>query len=187
MFFWNFLAFSLIQWMLAIWFLAPLPYLNTACTYGSSLFTYRWGLAWRILSITFQACEMSTIVLQFEHSLALSFFGIRIKTNCFQSCGCCWVFQTFWHIEWSTFKASSFKIWNSSTGIPSPPIALFIVMLPKAHLTSHFKMSGSRWVITPLWLSGSGKCQLSFQSQRKAMPKNVPTSAQLHSSYTLVK
>ena len=39
--------------------------------------------------------------------------------------------------------------------IPSPPLALFVVMLPKAHLTSHSRMSGSRWVITPLWLSGS--------------------------------
>ena len=28
-------------------------------------------------------------------------------------------------------------------------------MLPKAHLTSHSSMSGSRWVITPSWLSGS--------------------------------
>ena len=28
-------------------------------------------------------------------------------------------------------------------------------MLPKAHMTWHFRMSGSRWVITPLWLSGS--------------------------------
>ena len=28
-------------------------------------------------------------------------------------------------------------------------------MLPKAHLTSHSRMSSSRWVITPLWLSGS--------------------------------
>ena len=28
-------------------------------------------------------------------------------------------------------------------------------MLPKAHLTSHSRMSGSRWVITPWWLSGS--------------------------------
>ena len=28
-------------------------------------------------------------------------------------------------------------------------------MLPKAHLTSHSKMSSSRWVITPSWLSGS--------------------------------
>ena len=28
-------------------------------------------------------------------------------------------------------------------------------MLPKAHLTSHSRMSGSRWVVTPSWLSGS--------------------------------
>ena len=34
--------------------------------------------------------------------------------------------------------------WKRSTGIPSPPLALFIVMLPKAHLTSHSRMSGSR-------------------------------------------
>ena len=55
----------------------------------------------------------------------------------------------------STLITSSFRIWKSSTGIPSPPLALFIVMLPKAHLTSHCRMSGSRRVITPLWLSGS--------------------------------
>ena len=72
----------------------------------------------------------------------------------FQSFGHCWVFQICWHIECSTFTASSFRIWNSSTGIPSHPLALFIVMLPKAHLTSHFRMSGCRWVITLLWLSG---------------------------------
>jgi len=28
-------------------------------------------------------------------------------------------------------------------------------MLPKAHLTLHSRMSVSRWVVTPLWLSGS--------------------------------
>ena len=27
-------------------------------------------------------------------------------------------------------------------------------MLPKAHLASHSRMSGSRWVVTPLWFSG---------------------------------
>ena len=43
----------------------------------------------------------------------------------------------------------------AQTGISSPPLALFIVMLSKAHLTSHSRMSGSRWVITPSWLSGS--------------------------------
>ena len=52
------------------------------------------------------------------------------------------------------FTASSFRIGNSSTGIPLLPLALFVVMLPKAHLTSHSRMSGSRWVIIPLWLSG---------------------------------
>ena len=45
--------------------------------------------------------------------------------------------------------------WNSSTGIPLPPLALFVVMLPKAHLTSYTRMSGSRWVVTPSWFSGS--------------------------------
>jgi len=74
------------------------------------------------------------------------FFGIGMKTDLFQSCGHCWVFQICWHIECSTFTASSFRIWDSSTGIPSPPLALFIVMLPKAHLTSHSGVSGSRWV-----------------------------------------
>ena len=78
-----------------------------------------------------------------------------MKTDLFQSCGHCWVFQICWHIECSTFTASSFRIWNSSTGIPSPPLALFVVMLSKAHLTSHSRMSGSRWVITPSWLSWS--------------------------------
>ena len=76
-----------------------------------------------------------------------------MKTDLFQSYGHCWVFQICWHIECSTFTASSFRIWKSSTGIPSPPLALFIVMLSKAHLTSHYRMSGSRWVITPSWLS----------------------------------
>ena len=33
----------------------------------------------------------------------------------------------------------------------------------------------------------TGKGQFSFQSQRKAVPKNAQTIAQLHSSHTLVK
>ena len=80
-----------------------------------------------------------------------------MKTALFQSSGHCWVFQICWHIECSTFTASSFRIWNSSTGIPSPPLALFEVMLSKAHLTSHSRMSGSRWVITPSWFNTSTK------------------------------
>ena len=64
--------------------------------------------------------------------LALPFFGIGMKTDIFQSCGHCWDFQICWHTECSIFTASSFRIWNSSTGIPSPPLALFVVMLSKA-------------------------------------------------------
>ena len=73
-----------------------------------------------------------------------------------------WSFPILWpllsfpnFIECITFTASSFMIWNSSTGIPSPQVALFIVMLPKVHLTSYSRMSVSRRVITPSWLSRS--------------------------------
>ena len=52
MFFWSSLAFSMIQWMLAIWSVVPLPFPNPACTSGSSQFTYYWSLPWRILSRT---------------------------------------------------------------------------------------------------------------------------------------
>ena len=155
MFFWNSCAFSMIQRMLAIWSLVSLSFLNPAWTSGSSWFMYCWNLAWGILSISLLVFEMSALVWQFGHSLVLPFFGIWMKIDLFQSCGHCWVFQICWHIECSTFTASSFRIWNSSTGIPSPPLALFVVMLPKAHLTLHSRMSGSTWVITPTWLSGS--------------------------------
>ena len=40
MFFWNSLAFSIIQWMLAIWSLVPLPCLKPAGTSGSSWFFF---------------------------------------------------------------------------------------------------------------------------------------------------
>ena len=94
-----------------------------------------------------------------------TFFGIAFLWDWNEN----WPFPVLWpllsfpsllsfpnlHIECSTFTASYFKIWNCSAGISSPPLTLFIVMLPKAHLTSHSRMSGSRWVITPSWLSGS--------------------------------
>ena len=143
----------MIQQMLAIWSLVPLPFLKPAWTSGSSQFMYCWSLAWRILSITLLACEMSAIVQEFEHSLVCPSLGLEWKLTFFSPVATA-EFSKYWHIECSTFTASSFRIWNSSAGIPSPPLALFIVMLPKAHLTSHSKMAGSTWVITALWLSG---------------------------------
>ena len=114
---WNFLGFSVIQHVLAIWSLILLPFLNPAWTSGSSRFTYCWSLIWRILCITLLACEMSAIVWYFEHYLAFPFFGIGMKTDLFQSCGHCWDFQICWLIDCSTFTALSYRIWNSSTGI----------------------------------------------------------------------
>ena len=38
-----YLAFLMIQWMLAIWSLAPLPFLKQAWTSGSSRFVYCWN------------------------------------------------------------------------------------------------------------------------------------------------
>ena len=55
-------AFSMIQRMLAIWSLVPLPFLKAAWTSGISCFLYHWSLAWIILSITLLVCEMSVIV-----------------------------------------------------------------------------------------------------------------------------
>ena len=72
----------------------------------------------------------------FEHNLAsmwnkhncmvtwkfsgISLLWIGMKTDLLQSCGYCWVFQICWHIECCTLAAASFRIWNSSAGIPSP-------------------------------------------------------------------
>ena len=52
----------MIQQMLPIGSLVPLPFLNPVCIYGSSWFMYCWSLAWRILSKTFSS-------IQFSHSV----------------------------------------------------------------------------------------------------------------------
>ena len=71
-----------------------------------------------------------------------TFFGIAFLWDWNEN----WPFPVLWPMlsfpnllafECSTFTASSSRIWNSSARIPSPPLALFVVMLPKAHLTSH--------------------------------------------------
>jgi len=82
-----------------------------------------------------------------------AFFGIAFLWDWNEN----WLFPVLWPllccpnllVYWvQHLTASSFRIWNSSAGITSPLLALFVVMLPKAHLTSHSRMSGSRWVNT---------------------------------------
>ena len=52
---------------------------------------------------------------------------------------------------------SSFMIFNNSVGPPSPLLALFIVICSQAHLTSHSRMSISRWIDTPSSSSRSSR------------------------------
>ena len=90
MFFWNSLAFSMIQQMLAIGSLAPLPFLNPARTSESSQFTLllKPGLE-NFEHHFFLHVKGVQLCGSFEPSLALPFFGIGMKTDLFQSCGHC--------------------------------------------------------------------------------------------------
>ena len=152
MFSWNRLAFSVIQQMLTIWSLVPLPFLNLAWTSESSQFMYCWSFAWRFVNITLLACEMSVIVLTF--SLTLSFFGTRMKTDVFSSCGPTESskYADILSVGLSQYHLLGFEI----AQLEFISFTSFVhSMLPKAHLTSLSRMTFSRWVITPSWLSGS--------------------------------
>ena len=81
-------------------------------------------------------------------TLVLSFMGTGTRIDIFQPCGHCWVFQVCWQNKCKTLMASSFRDLNSSAGISLHPLALLIAVLPKIHLTSHSRMSGSRWLTT---------------------------------------
>ena len=56
-------------------------------------------------------------------------------------------------------------------------------VLPKAHLTSHSRMSGSRWVITPFWLSGSWRSFL-YRSSVYSCHLFLISSASVRSMFT---
>ena len=86
---------------------------------------------------------------EYNCAVVWTFFGIAFHWDWNEN----WPFLVLWpllsfpnllHIKCSTFTASSFRIWNSSAEIPSPPLRLFIVMLPKAHLTLPFWNTGHK-------------------------------------------
>ena len=155
MFFWNSLAFSMIQRTLVVWPLVLLPFLSQAWTSGSSCFYVLLKPGLKIfedyLTSMWDECSCAVVWTVF----GIAFLWDWNETDLFQSYGHCSVFQICWHIEYSSLTASSFRIWSSLTGIPSPPLASFMVILPKAHLTLRSRMSGPRWAIIPLLLSGS--------------------------------
>ena len=145
----------MIQEMLTIWSLDPLPFLNPTWTSGSSRFMYCCSLAWRILSIILLACEMSAKLWNSLNVLCYC-LSLGLEWNLkFSSPVATAEFPNLLAYECSTFTASSSRILDNSTGILSPLLALFIVTLPKARLTLHFRMSGSSWLITPHYGYGS--------------------------------
>ena len=141
--------------------LVPLPFLNP------NLHIWKFSVHVALKpSLKDFDCNLMKCKIRNEHLAwawlynSLNIFGVAflldwMKADFLQSCGHSWVFQICWHIECSTLTASSFRIWNNLAGIPSAQLAFFVVILPKAHLTSQSRVSGSRWVITPSWLSGS--------------------------------
>ena len=70
----------MIQHMLAIWSLVPLPFLKPTWTSGSSRFTYCWSLAWRILSITL-LIEGNNFSKKFLHSVI-----VLVAQSCLTLC-----------------------------------------------------------------------------------------------------
>ena len=73
---------------------------------------------------------------------------------------------------------------NKTSGGDGVPVELFKILKDDAvedlHTICYKIWKTHQWPQT-------GKGQFSFQSQRKAMPKNAQTTTQLYSSHTLVQ
>ena len=85
-----------------------------------------------------------------------------------------------WEVKWALGSITM----NKASGGDGIPVELFQILKDDAvkcytqYVSKFGKLSSGH---------RTGKGQFSFQSQRKAMPKNAQTTAQLHSSHTLVK
>ena len=78
---------------------------------------------------------------------------------------------------------------NKASGGDGIPVELFQILKDDAVKVQHSNLGNFAASKFGKLSSGhrTGKGQFSFQSQRKAMPKNAQTTAQLYSSHTLVK
>ena len=73
---------------------------------------------------------------------------------------------------------------NKASGADGIPVELFQILKNDAVKVLH---SICQQIWTTQQQHRTGKGQFSFQSQRKAVPKNVQTTAQLYSSHILAK
>ena len=184
--FWNFLAFSMIQQMLAVRSLVSLPFLNPVCKSESPQFMYCWSQAWRVLSSDGkyspcsegdpglipgsgrspgegnsnprQYCRYSCLenpmdggarqatvqgLTESDKTEWLHFHFTSVWSEChctvvwtFFGIALLWNWNENWHfpIQWALLSFpnllaywvqhfnSHFRIWNSSAGIPAPPL-----------------------------------------------------------------
>ena len=146
-FFWNCLAFSMIQKMMAIWLLDPLPLLSPSLDI--------WKFSFHIMlkpSMQDFKHNLTTVEDECNCLVVWIFFGNVLLRNWDED----WHFPHFYDLwpllgfpnlltYWVQNLASSVRISNSSAGIPSFLPALLTALLPKAHLTSHSRISGF-WV-----------------------------------------
>ena len=73
---------------------------------------------------------------------------------------------------------------NKASGDDRTPVELFQILKDDAVKVLH-SICQQVWETQQCHRTGKG--EFSFQSQRKAMPRNVQTIAELHSSHTLEK
>ena len=74
---------------------------------------------------------------------------------------------------------------NKARGGDGIPVELFQILKDDAVKVNKINMPAGLENSNSGHRTGKGQC--SFQSQRRTMPKNVQTTAQLHSSYTVAK
>ena len=91
-----------------------------------------------------------------------------------------------WALESITMKKKKKEsiTMNRASGSDGSPAELFQVLKDDAVKVLH-SIGQQIWKLSNGHRTGKG--QLSFQTQRKAMPKNAQTTPQLHSSHMLAK
>ena len=86
----------------------------------------------------------------------------------------------FAEVKWALESITT----NKASGGDGIPVKLFQILKDVAVKVLH-SICQQIWNLSSGHRTGKG--QFSFQSQRKAMPKNAQTTAQLHASHMLVK
>ena len=131
MYFWKSVAFSMIQWMLAISSFVPLPFLNPfwiICKFSVLIF----------LKPHLENFEryFANMWDECNYAIVLTIFSIAFLWDWNLN----WLFPVLWPLlsfpnllmYWvQHFHSIIFEDLKCSAGIPSPPLALFIVMLLK--------------------------------------------------------